>query len=373
MAEILFDEEDDDELWVEDYYDEADDLAEHTMQSPVLINYDSTLDVDLDGEGEDGDEWSLVDGDFFDYEAPNRKRRKLDRTSNGKDALIKKNNQPKAVSLEKLPEQPLGLLISSDEDETFRNRSIVKWRIRAESPKPQVFEHGQQEKVSILKDWKERFKFSPFNHEKSGTSPTNGIQRAVAVVIDNGGRDLTVGSKRKRDSGELTVEATTILTHRSKTQKTTGTPNLRGAGAPEMNGSTPTRRRKMSPSSEPVIEITPKRLSTRHNSSVIQHRDTAKAGQKRKLREEVEEPEPQAKKNKSKAMEDAATNKENTRPKAITVGKRGTIPKLPKLKPSDDAATKKENIRPKATGNAATKEDKRPKATAVSRRSTRRK
>ncbi|KAL8782907.1 MAG: hypothetical protein Q9213_005019 [Squamulea squamosa] len=375
MAEILYDEEDDDELWVEDYYDEADGLAEHTMPSPVFINYDPTLEVDLNDEGEDEDEWSLVDGDFFDYEAPNRKRRKLDQTSDGKEVLRTKNSQPKAASLKKLPEQSLGRLESSDENGALQDQSIVKWRVRAVSPKPPIFEHGQQEKVTILKDWKERFNISPLKDGKSRNIPTNGTQRAVAVVIDNRGRDLAIdtGSKRKRDSGEPTAEATTILTHRSKTQKTSETTSLRGAGASEMYGSTTTRRRKISPSSKPAIGTTPKRRLTGQNGLVNQHRDTTRVDQKRKLREEEEELEPQAKKKKSKVTNDAATI-ENMKPKATAVGKRGTSPRLPKLKVSDDAVAKKENIKPKATGDTATtKEDMRPKAMAVSRRSTRRK
>ncbi|KAL8684136.1 MAG: hypothetical protein Q9224_006583, partial [Gallowayella concinna] len=79
MAEVLFDDVDDDDLWIEDPYAEADDLAEHTMPSPVLINYDPTFDVD-DG-WTDWEEYSdAAADDIYDKETPKRKRRKLDDT-----------------------------------------------------------------------------------------------------------------------------------------------------------------------------------------------------------------------------------------------------------------------------------------------------
>ncbi|KAI4263656.1 MAG: hypothetical protein L6R42_001206, partial [Xanthoria sp. 1 TBL-2021] len=258
MAEVFFDDDDDDDFWIDDPYDDADDLAEHTMQSPVLINYDPTLDLD---RGEDWEDWSGLDGDFFDQETPKKKRRKLHRLIDGKNSSSKRKSRPKAASIEGLPEITLGESASSSEDKTVRDRSIVKWKVRQNSPKLPIFEPGKQEKVSILKDWKERFEPPPPKDEKSKTSPRNGTQRAVAVVIETSGKapPLPSGSKKKRNLDEPTPQVTTTLSHRNKAPNPSGNVNSKGASAPKSNGPTTTRKRKLSPSPKPGPELVPKR------------------------------------------------------------------------------------------------------------------
>lgn len=340
------------------------------MQSPVLINYDPTFD--LDGEVEDWEDWSDVDGDFFDQETPKKKRRKLHHRIDGNNPTSKRKNRPKAASIEGLPKISLGKSASSSEDETIRDRSIVKWKVRQNSPELPIFEPGKQEKVSILKDWKERFKSPPPKDEKSKTSPRNGTQRAVAVVIETSGKapSLPSGSKRKRNLDEPAYKVTTTLSHRNKAPNPLGNVNSRGASAPRTNGPTTSRKRKLSPSPPPAPKPVPKRQSARQSSLVSQHKVTAQAGQKRKARDELEEPEPQTKK--AKVSDDAMTKKENVRPKMSdkVASKKENI----RPKSSDNAANKKENIRPKPSDSAATKKKNvRPKAAAVGRRSTRRK
>ncbi|KAL8856463.1 MAG: hypothetical protein Q9178_006933 [Gyalolechia marmorata] len=343
MAEILLDEEEeDDDLWIEDPYDEADDLAEHTMQSPVLINFDPT--IDLDGDDDDCLEWSIVDGDFFDYEPPKRKRRKLDDAGKRNQTSSTKSSGPHTTSIEQIPELSLGDPISSDEDESFQHRSIVKWRIRGNSPRLPILEPGQQKKVSILKDWKERFKPPATENEHTKAGLANGNQRAIAVVIETNekGHSLGSGSKMGQDLNKQAPKPTTTLSHRNKALNASETMQLRGASTPKKNSSTSTRKRKLSPSPEPAPEPTPKKQSTKLYRPMNQRIQTAQVGQKRKTREEEEDLEPPAKKTKPKASNDAIATKENVKPK-VTAG----------------AVTEKGSIQPKAA--------------AVGRRSTRRK
>ena len=312
------------------------------MQSPVLINFDPT--IDLDGDDEDCLEWSIVDGDFFDYEPPKRKRRKLDDAGKRKQTLSTKFRGPHTTPIEQVPELSLGDPMSSDEDESFRDRSIVKWRIKGNSPMLPILEPGQQEKVSILKDWKERFKPPPTENEDTRAGLVNGNQRAIAVVIETSekGHSHGSGSKTGQDLDEPAPKPTTTLSHRNKALNASETMQLRGASTPKKNSSTSTRKRKLSPPPEPAHEPIPEKQSTKLYRPTNQRMQTAQAGQKRKTREEEENSEPQAKK---------------TKPKA-----------------ANDAMTAKENVEPKATADAVTgKGPVRPKAAAVGRRSTRRK
>ncbi|KAI4109080.1 MAG: hypothetical protein LQ339_001885 [Xanthoria mediterranea] len=370
MAEILFDDDDEDNLWIEDPYDDADNLAEHTMQSPVLINYDHTLDLD---SGEEWEDWSGLDGDFFDQETPTKQRRKSNHLTNGKQASSTRKTQRKVASIEALPEISLGEPASSDAEDTVRHRAIVQWKVRKNSPQLPIFQPGQQEKVSILKDWKERFKLPMSKAETRKSSPSNGTQRAVAVVIETRKGSLNpTGSKRRSDLAEQVLKSTATISQRDKAPNTSDSDYPRGASAPKISGHTATRKRKLGLPTEPAPEPVPKRQSTRQSDIMTQHKVAAQAGQKRKADEGPEGPELQSKRAKTKTMDDATTKKEGVRPKM-----------------NDDAATKKENIRPKPVNGTATKKEKirprpsdnaaarkgnvRPKDTAAERRSTRRK
>ncbi|KAL8901930.1 MAG: hypothetical protein Q9207_004953 [Kuettlingeria erythrocarpa] len=199
MADILFGDDDDDDFWIEDPYTEADDLAEHTMHSPVLVNYDPAFesnDVLTD--------WDDYSDDYFDFESSNSKRRKVEKAT----SPSKKRRIPK--SIKSLPELSLGDSVSSDEEINARARSIVVWKATEDSRPLPVLKDGQEEKVSILKDWKERFKPPPRNSEVK-PAWADGSQRAIAVVIQqksladrtvNGaGTALSVDSKQKRRHG----------------------------------------------------------------------------------------------------------------------------------------------------------------------------
>ncbi|KAL8756455.1 MAG: hypothetical protein Q9184_004499 [Pyrenodesmia sp. 2 TL-2023] len=171
MADILFDDDDDDDLWIEDPYAEADDLAEHTMHSPVLVNYDPAFE-----SNDIMTDWDCYSDDYFDFESPKPKRRKLEERLHSKC----KRKTPK--SLKSLPELSLGDPASSDEETDARARSTVIWKTSGDSRTLPVVKDGEEEKVSILKDWRERFKPSPRNPDVT-PERSEGSQRAVAVVI----------------------------------------------------------------------------------------------------------------------------------------------------------------------------------------------
>ncbi|KAI4112916.1 MAG: hypothetical protein LQ345_006010 [Seirophora villosa] len=177
MAETLFDDDDDD-LWIEDPYDEADDLAEHTMHSPVLVNYDPALE-----SAEIWTDWDDYSDEFYDSESPGPKRRKTIATGNKPKTPAKPKRQ-KLKSSTNVSELSLGDPASSDADQLLRPQSTVVWKSQGNSPRLPVLREGQEDKVSILKDWRERFKPSLQSLDsKSRTS--DGTQRAIAVVIQH--------------------------------------------------------------------------------------------------------------------------------------------------------------------------------------------
>ncbi|KAL9026848.1 MAG: hypothetical protein Q9196_004549 [Gyalolechia fulgens] len=144
------------------------------MHSPVLINYDPA--IELDDEPSDWDDYST---DFYDFDESETKRRKANKADEGVEGTFRKPNQRKMKSIGKPPDRSLGDPISSDEDVIQFPRPTVVWKRRSCSPKLPVLEPGQEEKVSILKDWRDRFKLPPSHRE----AQTPRHQRAVAVVI----------------------------------------------------------------------------------------------------------------------------------------------------------------------------------------------
>ncbi|KAL8961381.1 MAG: hypothetical protein Q9183_005315 [Haloplaca sp. 2 TL-2023] len=176
MADILFDDDDDD-LWIEDPYAEADDLAEHTMHSPVLINYDPAIDFE-----DDITDWEYLTDEYYDEE-PSRKRRKLEGSGaepTGSMGKIKRKAEPS----ERIPRLSLGESLTSDEKIAPLLRPTVKWKNARDSPGVPTVKPEQDEKVSLLRDWQERFKPAPLQSRDS-VNQRNGNQRVSAVVIEN--------------------------------------------------------------------------------------------------------------------------------------------------------------------------------------------
>ncbi|KAL8764806.1 MAG: hypothetical protein Q9194_006837 [Teloschistes cf. exilis] len=177
MADTLFDDADDD-FWIEDPYGEADDLAEHTMQSPVLVNWDPSIELE-----EDSTDWEYYSDDFWDEEAPKRKRRKVveDDHEHARGTARKKRRVKAGKGI---PELSLGEpAAGSDDEKSARAEQPVVWKNRGNSPKPPTVEAGMEEKVSILKDWRERFKPQPSKSKSKATS-NDMSQQAVDEVIE---------------------------------------------------------------------------------------------------------------------------------------------------------------------------------------------
>ncbi|KAL8895624.1 MAG: hypothetical protein Q9192_003528 [Flavoplaca navasiana] len=363
--------DDDDYTWLEDPYHDADDLAEHTMQSPVFVNQDLVSDVNDDWV--DWEDWSEVDDEFYDQAIPNKKWRKLRHPDDRKVASPTTSKYPKAASIKGLPQLSLDkpASVSSDEAKSSRNRSIVIWKVRQKSPELPLLEHGEQEKVSILKDWKKRFNLPPAREEEGNATSRNGAQRAVAVVIETrNSSSAPASSNQQPDLNDQALKSTTTLSHRNKTSKLSGNGKLKGPCPPKPNGVTVSRKRKLPPSPETKSEPVPKRQSIRQSDAVGQRKVITQAGQQRRAHEVGDDQEPQDKKAKTKRSDDNAT-KDDVRPKHTDDALRKA--KDIRSKPSDNAAAKKENIKSKPSGNAATKENVQPKASTIERRSTRRK
>lgn len=181
-----------------------DDLAEHTMHSPVHPDYDPAFDT-----AEVWSDWEYYSDDYYDEDSP-RKRRKVDGADNevarksgvGSDLRRKRR---KLASTSEIPELSLGDSLHSCLDERESLAPVIVWRSKTETNDIPVVSEGQEEKVALLKDWRERFKIllqtSP-NFSKPNGIVRRGSQKAVAVVIER--KALRKGTKGKEPATSLT-------------------------------------------------------------------------------------------------------------------------------------------------------------------------
>ncbi|KAL8949412.1 MAG: hypothetical protein Q9222_004481 [Ikaeria aurantiellina] len=252
MAEALFgDDDDEDDFWIEDPYAEADDLAEHTMHSPVLVNYDPAFEI-----GTDWSDWEYYSDDFYDSDSPKRKRRKLEDADNGPKTPIHGKKQRKSKTLGEIPALSLGLPAGYNGGQEQSPASVVVWKTREALPEPPILKDGQQEKVSILKDWKERFKL-PLQNTMTTNPATNGSQRAVAVVIQQDS-DSQHGSKRSTIPQDRRHRAlpSRPSPRSSLSQTQTGTrSSLADSEAVDASPSQPRQTRKRKASTSPQSSI----------------------------------------------------------------------------------------------------------------------
>ncbi|KAI4116670.1 MAG: hypothetical protein LQ338_007672 [Usnochroma carphineum] len=365
MAEVLFDDEDEDDFWIEDPYAEADNLAEHTMHSPVLVNYDAALDFD------DGwTDWEYYSDDFFDYESPKPKRRKIDNVGNGAKEAPDVKKRRMSTSMSNLPGLSLGEPAFSAEETHPRSLSTVVWKVRGSSPKLPILEDGQEAKVSILKDWRERFKLGSRTPNMKSTSP-GGYRRAVAVVIqtkpNNGSADesesttaanYSSAQKGRRTHPEPRRIDSLLDTESNAGNHMIGPPRKKSKverslspKPPEpvlANGVHPMKRkRQFDETDEPITTKRTRVLRGYQNRSennaphqptngieaqeaigdTKQHKSTERPSRKRKLMQEAPDPEPVPKKGKSNPSDEEAPRR-NLRAKptaaAVTEGKRST-------------------------------------------------
>lgn len=189
-----------------------DDLAEHTMHSPVWQEHPA------DDTAEYWSDWDYYSDDFYDQGASKMKRQKIagESTTEAKgkhaEGLLVGNRGRRFESAEDIPELSLGDSLDSDMEESVAARPTVVWRSKeahdpVENP---IVREGEGEQVSLLKDWRQSFAASSkLGHNTAATKdpkvqrPT---QRAVAVVIGPRPSDfanssidaLKVSSKVKR-------------------------------------------------------------------------------------------------------------------------------------------------------------------------------
>ncbi|KAL8828450.1 MAG: hypothetical protein Q9170_006598 [Blastenia crenularia] len=379
MAEVLYDDDDDEELWIEDPYDEADDLAEHTMHSPILINYDPSFEID-----DDWNDWEYYSDDFYDSDGSKVKRRKVDKAANGQEGPSTKLKRRKSESIGKLPELSLGEPLCSDEEDGFRAQPTVVWKSREDPPQLPVLIDGQQEKVSILKDWKGRFKPPP---PSNGIKPRsiNGCQQVLAVVIEQ-----KSNSNDPESEGDATPSAIDIPRKRRRSMlgpDGTASPNADSEG-PDSTTDLPSKRKKRgrprlsAPAPEPVLA----------NGSFSSKRkrypkDADEASPQRKIRTRGGSDKPPEANGLDvhQAIDDGdaeESTEETDRLKAevhrsVDQRKMTNLPTRKRKTPStqEDAVSKPalKQAKSKPSETESTKENSRPKAKAVGRRSTRRK
>ncbi|KAL8740303.1 MAG: hypothetical protein Q9190_006978 [Brigantiaea leucoxantha] len=188
--------DEDDDFYIEDPYAEADDLAEHTMQSPVWLNYDPDIDID-----ECWSDWDYYSDDFYDDEALKSKRQEISHVQPGSQAAGERASKSKIRPTDKISELSSGEAYDYTRRRSIQQRPIVRWKSRSTSPQLPVLDKNEGETVTLLKDWKERFKIQPSLAARRALRRSEG-QRAFAVVIEQ--RDLD--DKSEYDLELLPVE-----------------------------------------------------------------------------------------------------------------------------------------------------------------------
>lgn len=326
------------------------------MHSPVLINYDPAFESD-----DILTDWDDDSDDYYDFESPNPKRRKVEKaTSPSRKRRI-------AKSTKTLPELSLGDPMSSDEETTARARSTVVWKATGDSRTLPVMKDGQEEKVSILKDWKERFKSPPRNSEIK-PAWVDGGQRAIAVVIEQtsladrtvtgAGAALPLDSKQKRRHG----------------LRDNPGPDPECKQPPHTDGLTQKKSKRAKPSSlEARGPVPPTRqvASTKRKRQNDEAEEPAPAKKARAGREDRRTPEHNG--------SDHGVNGTSASESINDTDKRGPTERLGRKRklspthkgPESEPVSKKKKTKPSNSG--ATSQAKPAAAPAVGRRSTRRK
>ena len=156
------------------------------MHSPVWPDYDPTFDT-----AEVWSDWDYYSDDYYDEGSPRKKRKVNDAENNTAEqddvgsGLRRKRRKLHLAN--EIPDLCLGDSLHLNLDDGKSVPPVVVWKSKIESTDTPVVSEGQEEKVTLLKDWRERFRIpsqaSP--HLSKGDGFTRrGSQRAVAVVID---------------------------------------------------------------------------------------------------------------------------------------------------------------------------------------------
>ncbi|SLM34799.1 hypothetical protein LPUS_03749 [Lasallia pustulata] len=157
---------DDDEYYDDDDYfyiddgpvAEADDLAEHTMHSPVWREHAS------DDTAEYWSDWAYYTDDYYDQGSPKRQRQRVAgqgiteaKDKDSKGTHVGKRRR-KLLPIKDIPELSLGESLDSDTEKSVAAIPTVIWRLKeAHDPiEYPIVTEGEGEKVALLKDWREK-------------------------------------------------------------------------------------------------------------------------------------------------------------------------------------------------------------------------
>lgn len=166
-----------------------DDLAEHTMHSPVWQEHPA------DDTAEYWSDWDYYSDDYYDQGASKRKRQKVagESTSEAKGENAEGPQvgkiRRKFQSAEDIPELSLGESLDSDMEDSVAAKPTVLWRSKeAHDPvETPIVTEGEGEQVALLRDWRERFEVSSKLGRNTAATKDPKTQRpnqrAVAVVI----------------------------------------------------------------------------------------------------------------------------------------------------------------------------------------------
>lgn len=245
------------------------------MHSPVWQDYDPAFET-----AEAWSDWDYYSDDYYDEDLP-RKRRKVTDAGNtvdeqGEVGLGLRRKCRKLHSTSEIPELYLGSSLYADLGDRQAVAPIIVWKSKTEPNDVPVVSEGQEEKVALLKDWRERFKIpsqTNSNLTKSHGGARQGSQKAVAVLIEQ--KSSEKGTKRREP-----------ITNPSKTP---GIPSRLKITQPYTNGTATTassaakQRQKVSETPRHAVAMKPaETTSSRGVASTVSESEAPIKGLKRK-------------------------------------------------------------------------------------------
>ncbi len=255
------------------------------MHSPVWQDYDPALDT-----AEVWSDWEYYSDDYYDGDSP-RKRRKVDdgkdrSTGQGDMGSALRRKRRKFHSSNAIPELSLGDSVYPSHGNGESVAPVVVWKSKTEPDDVPVVSEGQEEKVALLKDWRERFGVpsqASVNPSKAHGVIRRGSQTALAVVIEqkasvkgtrtkgattDSSKNRGIPSRAKVTQPRTNSTATTASSAAKQRQKAGETLNHTTATKP---ASKPSSRRAASTKSERTAPAN----SLKRNASTLTKDDAA--------------------------------------------------------------------------------------------------
>lgn len=255
------------------------------MQSPVWLNYDPS-----DETASIPSDWEYYSDDYWDEESTKKRKRKGDAMEETavEGNPIEHGSERKRRKLQRTENVP-GIILG----ESAVAAPTVIWKSKNDVLQPfegPIVSEGQGERVSLLKDWRERFKV-PSKQKHPAPRPIelqqNGSQKAFAVVVSSqsvmhnyqdtlpprtlfNSDGLPSRSKVSRSNTDGTSSATNCMTPATTLQEIPPHENVQ---MQPVNGASPassskSRKRKMADSSIIVDQSSSATSKTRKVASV---------------------------------------------------------------------------------------------------------